>query len=170
MYGKIFASLFHGSMIGQRNEQHVFVYLISHADRDGTVDAHPVEVSALTGIPAADVEAALETLQKPDSYSRTQEFEGARIERIDNSWTWNIVNYRKYLEMQDRDLVRDQTKARVRRHREKKRTVTDGNGSKRQREREVERETDRSTLPPPSPREGDADAPPRTPPSRMRAK
>lgn len=145
MYGKIFSSLFHGSMIGQRNAQHVFVYLISHADRDGHVDAHPREVSALTGIPEPEVADAFRVLSEPDEHSRTQEDDGRRIERIDQSWTWLIINYAKYLSMQDREVVRDQTKQRVRKHREKKRSVTVGNGSKRQGEGEVEREAESLT-------------------------
>ncbi len=123
MYGKIFASLFHGSMLGQRNEQHVFVFLISHSDRDGHAEAHPREISALTGIPEEEVEAALDALQLPDVNSRTTESDGRRIERVGDSYLWVILNYRKYLSMQDREVVREQTNARVAKHRAKKKSL-----------------------------------------------
>lgn len=42
-------------------------------------------------------------------------------------WGWYIVNHKKYKHLQDSDMIRIQTRERVRKHREAKRQVTDGN-------------------------------------------
>src|SRR5262249_27166894 len=97
-------------------------------------------------IPPDKVREAIERLEAPDPQSRSQEFEGRRLERIDahRDWGWRIVNYLHYRSLVDPETVRAQTRERVRRHRESrnagKRSVTDGNAGKRQAEVEAEAE------------------------------
>lgn len=123
VYGKIFASMFHGSMVGQRDAQLVFVYLISHADREGHTDANPVEIAALTGIPINDVSDALDLLQRPDPFSRSTEKEGRRIERIGDSWAWFIVNYEKYRKIINDEIRREYRREWMKSRREKAKRV-----------------------------------------------
>lgn len=149
MYGKIHASLFHGSMLGERNAQHVFMYLIAHSDRDGHVDAHPKEIATLTGIPEPEVAAALAMLQEPDPNSRSREQEGRRIERIDESWTWFIVNREKYANLKDSNEVREGNRVRKRASRARhaaSRDVTRGHAMSHQAETEVETEESRTLV------------------------
>ena len=118
MYGKIFSSLWHGSLLGQGDAQLVFVLLIAHSDKDGSSEAHPAEISTWTGIGQDRVNAALEILQTDDPDSRTEDEGGKRLVRVGLS-LWHIVNYQKYLSMQDRDVVRDQNRERKKQARER---------------------------------------------------
>lgn len=133
MYGKIFDSMYSGTLYGQWQAIVTFQQLIVLADADGIVDMTPPAISAVTSIPLEIITKGLEVLSKPDPYSRTPGSEGRRIELIDahRPWGWHIVNHEKYKSLQDSDTVRAQTRERVRKHREMKRSVTDGNGQKR---------------------------------------
>lgn len=120
MFGKVFASLWEGSMVGHADEQLVFVYMLANCDRDGVVDKTQEVIAALTGITLERVRAAVVTLESPDPRSRTPDLEGRRIVRMDDhrDWGWVIVNRQKYRAMIDEDVRREQTRERVRRSRE----------------------------------------------------
>jgi uncharacterized phage protein (TIGR02220 family) len=133
VYGKIFDSMYRGTLYGQWEAIVTFQQLIVLCDADGVVDYTPPAISSITSIPLEIIQKGLEVLSKPDPYSRTPGSEGRRIELIDahRPWGWVIVNHKKYQSLQDSDTVREQTRERVRKHRELKRSVTDGNGQKR---------------------------------------
>lgn len=126
----------------------MFLFLIANSDQDGNVDAHPRAIASMTGIPLEDVTLALEQLGDPDPESRTPDEEGRRILRIGPSH-WFLVNRVKYATLKDMDVIREQTRERVRRHREK-RSVTLGNAPKRQVETEVKTEVQRQEHLPPN--------------------
>jgi len=135
----------------------VFVFLLAKADREGFVDVHPSVISKLTGFSEEEVTASLLRLRSPDPNSRSQAQEGARLELIDEhrDWGWQIVNYERYRTMVDSDMVRAQTRERVRKHRESRKpvteTVTDGNAPKRHVEVEAEVDIEPTPPTPPSP-------------------
>lgn len=148
MYGKLFDSMYDGTLYGQWEALITFQQMIILADADGIIDITPLALSARTGIPIDIVSKGIKVLGSPDPYSRTEGEEGRRIILIDDHrpWGWMIVNHNKYKHLQDADTIREQTKERVRKHREgkkgavsndvtdgngRKQTVTDGNGSKR---------------------------------------
>lgn len=153
MYGKLFSSMYDGTLYGQWEALITFQQMIILADADGTVDITPPALAARTGIPLDIITKGIETLESPDPYSRTEGEDGRRITRIDEHrpWGWSIVNHAKYKHLQDSDTVREQTRERVRKHREKKRivtggnvekrTVTDGNGSKRHTDTDTDTDT-----------------------------
>ena len=113
--------------------------LIVLCDADGIVDMTPHAIAARTSIPLEIIDKGLEILASPDPYSRTQGNEGRRIELIDahRPWGWHIVNHAKYQQMRDADMIRHQTRERVRKHRESKNipqatvSVTHSNAPKR---------------------------------------
>lgn len=112
----------------------VWITMLAMADAEGCVVSSIPGLAKRAGVSRQDCEAALETLAAPDPDSKTQEFEGRRIQRIDGGWL--IINHRKY-----RDLRTDTqiaTAERVRKHRERHKgegvtvtNVTQGNGRKR---------------------------------------
>lgn len=124
--------------------------LIVLCDADGIVDMTPHAISARTSIPLEIIIKGLEILASPDPYSRTQGNEGRRIELIDahRPWGWHIVNHAKYQMMRDADMIRHQTRERVRKHRETKGltdqpvTVTHGNAPKRYTDTDTDTNTD----------------------------
>lgn len=60
---------------------------------------------------------AIKVLESPDIESKTKDFEGRRIERLDDGWI--VLNHDKF-RLRD-DVVKEQTRLRVKRHREKSR-------------------------------------------------
>ena len=135
MYGKIFESIYDGSLYGQWEALVTFQQMIVLSDADGTVDIIPRAISARTGIPIDIIEKGIKILESPDPHSRTAGHDGRRIERIDShrAWGWTIVNHKYYRDMANAQTVRDQTKKRVAKCRAdkvtKKDDVTVCNGS-----------------------------------------
>jgi hypothetical protein len=133
MYGKIFSSIYEGTLYGHWEAIVTMQQLIVLATADGMVDMTPQAIAARTSIPLEIIQKGLKILSEPDPYSRTPDEDGRRIGLIDEHrpWGWYLVNHEKYKHLQDADTVRAQTRERVRRHREEKRLVTGGNGAKR---------------------------------------
>jgi len=140
MYGKIFDSIYDGTLAEDWRALITFQQFIVLCDADGMVDMTPQSISRRTGIPIEHIKAGIEVLEKVDKYSRTPDEDGKRIELIDDHrpWGWHIINHEKYKRMQDADTIRAQTRERVRKHREKKRGVTDGNEQKRHIDKEID--------------------------------
>lgn len=139
MYGKIFDSIYDGTLAEDWRALVTFQQMIVLCDADGMVDMTPQAMSRRTGIPIEHLIAGIEVLEKSDKYSRTPDENGKRIELIDSHrpWGWHIINHEKYKNTRDADTIREQTRERVRRHREKKKSnaivtpVTQGNAQKR---------------------------------------
>jgi hypothetical protein len=153
MYGKIFSSIYEGTLYGQWEALVTFQQFIVLCDADGIVDMTPPAIAARTSIPLEIITKGISILEKVDPYSRTPEQEGRRIELIDahRPWGWHIVNHQKYQHMQDADTIRAQTRERVRRHREAKadqrygnESVTDSNGQKRHTDTDTNTDTGNS--------------------------
>ena len=147
MYGKIFDSIYDGTLYGKWEALVTFQQFIVLSDADGTVDMTPMAISARTGIPREIIDKGIEVLEAPDPYTRTPGSDGVRIERLDEHrpWGWTIVNHEKYKRLQDSDTVREQTRERVRKHRERKKKVkdvTDGNGAKRHTDTDTDTDKD----------------------------
>jgi len=149
VYGKIFTSIYEGTLYGKWEALVTFQQLIVLCDADGIVDMTPHAISARTSIPLKIIKKGLEILSTPDPYSRTPDQEGRRIELIDahRPWGWHLVNHTKYQHMQDAETLRSQTRERVRKHRESRRlssdsvTVTDGNARKRHTDTDTDTDT-----------------------------
>lgn len=133
MYGKIFDSMYEGTLYGHWEAIVTLQQMLVLCSSDGAIDMTPQAIAARTSIPLEIITKGIGILSEPDPYSRTPGEEGRRIALIDahRPWGWYIVNHAKYRNLQDLDTVREQTRERVRRHREMKRKVTDGNDQKR---------------------------------------
>ena len=98
MYGKLFVSMFSGSLYGHWQAIVTFQQMIILADKDGTVEMTPAAISATTSIPLDIIEAGITLLEAPDPNSRTPDEDGRRLLRINPSrpWGWHITNYAYY--------------------------------------------------------------------------
>lgn len=100
MYGKIFDSMFDGTLASRGPWQALvtFQQLIVLANRDGAVDMTADAISRRTSIPLEIIELGLAELMKPDPRSRTPDEDGRRIVLLDDhrDWGWQIVNHAKY--------------------------------------------------------------------------
>ena len=128
MYGKVFDTIYDGTLYGHWEAIVTMQQLIVLCTPDGIVDMTPQAIAARTSIPLKIIIKGLEVLGQPDPHSRTAGDDGRRIVLMDDHrpWGWVLVNHSKYQHMQDVDTVRAQTRERVRKHRESK-CVTDGN-------------------------------------------
>lgn len=133
MYGKIFESIYKGTLYGQWEALITFQQMIVLCDSDGVIDMTPPAISAITSIPLNIIEKGIEVLENPDPYSRTPDHEGRRIERLDDHrpWGWRIVNHEKYRDMTDYDTIKEQNRERQRRRREKLKEVGESNVTSR---------------------------------------
>lgn len=143
MYGKVFASMYDGSLYGQWEAIVTFQQMIVLCDLAGFIDMTPQAIAARTSIPFEIIAKGIELLEQPDKYSRTPDCDGRRIERIDadRPWGWRVVNHEYYRTLQDADTVREQNRERQRKWRERNgpsRPVTDGNGGSRHAEADTE--------------------------------
>jgi hypothetical protein len=165
MYGKLFASMYEGTLYGNWQALVTFQQMIVLCDRDGVVDMTPQAIAARTSIPLKIIQAGIALLEQPDPYSRTPDNEGRRIELLDTHrpWGWRITNYVKYRNLVDAETVREQNRERQRKKRERdshapSQAVTAGNDESRHAEAEAEVE--------PSPSLRSGEGAPRKRPSR----
>ena len=143
MYGKIFESMYDGTLAADWKAMVTFQQMIVLADFNGIVDYTPPAISRRTGIPLDIIEHGIEKLEAPDPYSRTPDDEGRRIRRMDEHrpWGWYIVNYEDYKTLASRAEERERARLRKQKQREKQRQapdseevsqdVTDGHGESR---------------------------------------
>jgi 5-methylcytosine-specific restriction endonuclease McrA len=126
VYGKVFASIFDGSLYGHFEATAVMMALIALADKNGVVDMTPKALAARTGFPADVVERGLAELSKPDPDSRSHECEGRRIVPIDpeRSWGWRLVNHGKYRGIKSNDERADYMRDYMAKRRQQTRDVS----------------------------------------------
>jgi len=101
MYGKVFESMYEGTLYGQWEAIVTMQQFIVIASADGVVDMTPMAIAAKTSIPRDILDKGIEILSSPDQYSRTPGNDGVRIQLIDDHrpWGWYIVNHDKYSKM-----------------------------------------------------------------------
>lgn len=109
MYGKVFESIYDGTLHGHWQAIVTMQQLIVLADQDGVVDMTPSAIAARTSIPLEIIEKGLEHLAKPDPHSRTPGDDGRRIVPLDDHrpWGWNLVNHAKYRALRDLEQKRE---------------------------------------------------------------
>lgn len=118
LYSRVFLQILDSSIAEDFTVRHVFEDFLKLCDhKSGVVDMTRQALSRRLNVPMETLNHAIGILESPDPASRDMEFEGRRIERLDEhrDWGWKILNWDKY------ESVR--TKAdvylRVSRHREK---------------------------------------------------
>lgn len=99
MYGKIFRSIYEGSLAGQWEALVTFQQLIVLCDNEGFVDMSLEAINRLTSIPIEILKKGILILEKPDPESRNPKEDGRRIIKIRESFGWQLVNYEYYSKM-----------------------------------------------------------------------
>jgi hypothetical protein len=122
MYGKVFASLYQGTLRGKAHPILVFNNLIATANRHGEVDRHWRAIAEDVGLTTEEVRDAIDFLSSPDPESRSPDCDGARLTLIapPRAWGWVIVNYAKYRDIRDEETRRDSNRAAAEKYRAKK--------------------------------------------------
>jgi len=121
MYGKIFESIYDGSLYGHFEAIVTFQALIVLADEHGLIDISPQALSGRTSYPLDFVKTGLKALQQSDPHSRSQDEDGKRIVPLDNGreFGWRIVNYDYYRNLARRADKKHAATERQRRKRKK---------------------------------------------------
>lgn len=124
MYGKVFGSIYDGTLHGHWQAIVTMKVLIVLSNDDGVIDMTAASISARTSIPVEIIEAGLTHLEQPDPYTRTPGEDGRRIVRLDEHrpWGWRLVNYAKYRALRNMEQKKesDRERMRVKREEEKK--------------------------------------------------
>jgi len=130
MYGKIFESIYEGSLYGHFEAIVTFQALIVLADEDGLIDISPQALAGKTSIPEEVIKKGLKVLQQSDPHSRSQAEDGKRLVLLDEGreFGWRIVNYQYYRDLSSRQETREKARERKRRQRERDSQVVDSEG------------------------------------------
>lgn len=109
MYGKIFHSIYDGTLVENWKALVTFQQLIVLADADGIVDMTAGALSRRTGIPLEIIEEGLNLLITDDPNSRTDTEDGKRLLPInpERNWGWQIVNHKQYRDLRTADDRRE---------------------------------------------------------------
>lgn len=98
-FTKLFSSILTSSIWSEDNNTRIlWITMLACTDKDGFCQAAVPGLAAIARLTVADTVAALAKLEGPDPFSRTQDHEGRRIEKIDGGWM--VLNHAKY---RDRD-------------------------------------------------------------------
>ncbi|HLF11990.1 MAG TPA: hypothetical protein VJA26_12315, partial [Gammaproteobacteria bacterium] len=76
MYGKLFASMFDGSLYGNWKAIVTLQQFVILCDRCGFIDMTPQAIAARTSIPLEIIQEGISLLEQPDKYSRTEGNDG----------------------------------------------------------------------------------------------
>lgn len=93
----------------------VWLTLLAMADANGFVDGAMLGVMRRAIVSRDECEVAIRTLESPDPDSKTPDYEGRRIERMQGGW--KILNHRKYRDLRTETQVA--VAERVKKHRER---------------------------------------------------
>jgi hypothetical protein len=123
MYGKIFSTIYDGTLADNWQALVTFEQMIVLCDADGVLDMTPAGLHRRTGIPLDIIQEGIRFLELPDRQSKSEAEEGRRITRLDEhrDWGWKLVNHAYYKGLVDADTVREQNKVRQQRMRERRR-------------------------------------------------
>lgn len=121
MYGKIFESIYDGTLAEDWRALITFQQMIILCDAEGIIDMTPTAIARRTGIPIEHIESGIKILENPDPYSRSPKKDGRRIERLDEhrAWGWSIVNHESYRNIKSVEEIREYKRKKQREYREK---------------------------------------------------
>lgn len=128
MFGKIFESLFTGSMIGAGSPVFaVWSYVIANQKPDkrhgSVVELNPKLLAAVIGEKQEVIENAIKHLCSPDPDSRTREKEGRRLVKL-GQFDYQVVNGEKYRLIRSQEERRAQNRAAQQKFRQKSKPLS----------------------------------------------
>jgi len=117
-YTKLFNSILASSIWSEPDHTRiVWITMLAMADKDGDVAAALPGLAALSRIDIARCKEAVAKLEAPDEFSRTSEFDGRRIEKIDGGW--RILNYMKFKRLLSIEERREYLRTKQQEHRDR---------------------------------------------------
>ncbi len=124
-YGKIFESLYTGSMVGSGiNVFALWAYVIASAKPPGTIELNPKILATVFGCTIDEVRDAIEKLCQPDPESRTKDFEGRRL-IPEGQFLYAVPTWEKYNSLRNEIERREQNREAAQRYRSRQRRHAD---------------------------------------------
>lgn len=119
MYGKVFDSIYDGTLYGHWEAIVTMQQFIVLATADGIVDMTPSSMAARTSIPVEILNKGILVLSAPDPHTRTPGEDGRRIVLLDEHrpWGWRLVNHWKYRALRDMAQKREADRDRIKKKR-----------------------------------------------------
>lgn len=129
MYNKLFSKIVLSSIwLEPLATRVVWIAFLATMDEDGFVQCSAIgNVASLANVSLDEAKEAIKTLESPDLESGNPLHEGRRIERIPGGWL--VLNAAAHRELVTREMAKERTRDRVRRHREKQKCNADVTGS-----------------------------------------
>ncbi|MCP4604465.1 MAG: hypothetical protein GY847_28740 [Proteobacteria bacterium] len=147
-FTKLQSSIVHSTIWREPNHVRiVWITMLAICDKNGLVEASLPGLADLSRVSLDECKDAIGILSSADEYSRSQEYEGRRIDDTDGGWL--ILNYAKYRGEFTADKIKRQNRERQRKFRDKSNesndnsvTVTLHNVNNAQSESESESESE----------------------------
>lgn len=118
-YGKIFESMFSGSMVGSGSTVFaVWAYVIANAKPPGFVELNPKLLAAIIGCTVDEILAAMKVLESPDPESRCKDHDGRRL-LSEGAFLYHVPSWHRYHDLRNEIERRHQNREAQRRHRQK---------------------------------------------------
>jgi len=106
---KLFSSILDSSVWCYDSETRlVWITLLAMADFEGVVHASVPGIANRARVSLEAAEKAIKIFQSPDEYSRSDTYEGRRIERVGRDWI--ILNYEEYRNKMSKEAERERKK------------------------------------------------------------
>lgn len=94
-YAKVFSSIVTSSLWCMEHAVlRIWIAMLTTCNSEGVVEGSIPGFASLCRVTIEEMEKAVQVLSSPDPHSRTQDFEGRRIEVIPGGW--RILNYKSY--------------------------------------------------------------------------
>lgn len=117
-YTKLFGSIIASTIWRESLETKVvWITMMAMANKHGIVEASVPGLADMARVSLPETQKALEVLSSPDSFSRTKDFEGRRIEPVDGGWV--LLNHSKYREKMSADERRQYNRLKQQEFRER---------------------------------------------------
>ncbi|MCI0564875.1 MAG: hypothetical protein MN733_40935 [Nitrososphaera sp.] len=115
-YTKLFSEIVTSTIWQEPNDCRVlWITMLALKDEENICRATLPALAKICNLTIEQTEAYLQKFQEPDKYSRSQAFEGKRIELVDGGWL--ILNGQKYRDMLRAKERRDYVREKVAEHR-----------------------------------------------------
>ena len=117
-YTKLFNSILASTVWREPMEVRiVWITLLAMADKDGIAEASIPGLADFARVSVDATREAIQRLSSPDPDSRSQEFEGRRIQSIDGGWL--LLNHAKYRAKMSLDERREYNRVKQQQYRER---------------------------------------------------
>lgn len=110
MFGKCFASMYDGSMMGKGAEVFaVWNYIIANAEAEGFLEINPKIAGFKIGMTTEAVERVINGFLQPDPNSRSKVQEGRKLEKH-GEYLYRMVNHKYYHDLRSYENRREQNR------------------------------------------------------------